>query len=189
MARSEARLQFDIWQRGLSGASPHAKLLYAVVLTEQTVNHAGVGRLCLPLWAANAGLSLAEAEKALGELCDGRWLLTDETTYEVLVRTFVRNDGVAKEPYVLKGALKEALLTQSPQLRVAIAAELRRLPPRQPDGVSKSGRPVTYPDPHATADVLDPPHDPKPTRNPPERVSESSQNPLEHRGEGEGEGE
>lgn len=172
MARSEARLQFGCWRTGLTGLSPHAKLLYCVLLTEPTLNHCGVGRACLPLWAENASLTMEEAEKALRELTDGSWVLLDESTYEVFVRTLIRNDGVAAQPYVLKGALREALLAESPRIRVALAAELRRLPARAPDGVSKTGRKVTYPDPHETADLLDPPSTPKPTRKAPETLFE-----------------
>lgn len=190
MARSEARLQFGMWRSGLDGATSQAKLLYCVLLTEPTLNHCGVGAIRMSRWAKDAGFTMAETEKALGELSDGQWVLLDEDTEEVFVRTLIRNDGVADQPYVLKGALREALMTVSPRLRVALAAELRRLPPRKPDGVSKSGRKVTYPDPHETADVLDPPHDPKPSRNPVERVSEVSENPSEspHGGGGGGGG-
>lgn len=189
MARSEARLQFGIWQDGLAGASPHAKLLYCVLLTEPTLNHCGIGRLCPPLWATNAGLSTDETAKALAELCDGMWVLTDETTYEVFVRTLIRNDGVSEQPYMLKGALKEALQTRSRRLREALAAELRRLPPRRPDGVSKAGKPVIYPDPHATADLLDPPVKPRPSQDPPETLFDGAENPPETpRGRGGGRG-
>lgn len=189
MARSEARLQFGMWRKGLSGATPHAKLVYCVLLTEPTLNHCGVGRHCPQLWADNAGLTLEETEKALAELCDGAWVLVDTSTYEVFVRTLIRNDGVAAQPYVLKGALREALTTESPRIRVALASELRRLPPRAEDGVSKTGRKVTYPDPHETADLLDPPDTPKPTRNPPERVSGTAMDPSESHSKGKGEGE
>ncbi|MEX1104347.1 MAG: hypothetical protein WED87_08860 [Dehalococcoidia bacterium] len=189
MARSEARLQFGIWRAGLNGVSPHAKLLYCVLLTEPTLNHSGVGRACLPLWAENAGLTEEEAGKALRELTDGAWVLVDESTYEVFVRTLIRNDGVAVQPYMLKGALREALLTVSPRIRVALAGELRRLPPRQEDGTSKVGKKVTYPDPHATADVLDPPPAPKPTRKGSETLFDRAVDPSESQSKGKGEGE
>lgn len=196
MARSEARLQFGIWRDGLDGLSPHAKLLYVVLLTEPTVNHAGVGAVRVALWARNANLTVAETQKALAELVDGTYVLMDDETEEVFVRTMIRNDGVWKQPYVLKGALQEALLTTSRFLRRALAGELRKLPPRQPDGVSKAGRPVIYPDPHAAADVLDPQDSPPPVRkpspDPSETLSEGSQDgskTLGGRGGGRGGGE
>lgn len=161
MARSEARLQFGMWRTGLDGRSAHAKLVYAVLLTEPTLSQCGVGAVRLSRWARDASLTTAETEKALSELAGDdpmtAQVLIDDDTEEVLVRTLIRNDGVANQPYVLKGALKEALQVVSPLLRRVLASELRKLPPRQPDGVSKAGKPVTYPDPHATADLLDPP--------------------------------
>lgn len=195
MARSEARLQFNIWRGGLDGLSPNAKLLYVVLLTEPTINHAGVGAMRVALWARNASLTVAETQKALDELVDGTYLLMDDETEEVFVRTMIRNDGVWKQPYVLKGALQEALLTTSESLRRALAGELRKLPPKKPDGVSKAGKPVIYPDPHAAADLLDPKDSPPPVRkpspDPSERVSEGSQDgskTLGGRGRGRGRG-
>lgn len=178
MARSEARLQFGIW-RGLDGLGADGKLLYAVLLTEPTINHAGVGAVRLALWARNASLTAEEAQKALASLVDSQHVLVDEETEEVFVRTMIRNDGVWKQPYVLKGALQEALLTNSAAIRRALATELRKLPPRQPDGVSKAGKPIHYPDPHAAADLLDPQDSPppvrKPSTDPSETLSEGSQ--------------
>lgn len=166
MARSEARLQFGMWRAGLNGFSAHAKLLYAVLLTEPTINHCGVGAIRLSRWAKDASLTIAETEKALSELTAGdplvAPLLLDDDTDEVLVRTLIRNDGVADQPYVLKGALREAVRAQSPLIRWVLAAELRKLPPRQPDSVARNGRKVTYPDPHAVADQLAPEGSPRP---------------------------
>lgn len=171
MARSEARLQFGCWRTGLTGLGPHEKLLYCVLLTEPTLNHCGVGAVRMTRWAKDASLSIRETEKALAVLCDGEWVFVDDDTEELFVRSLIRNDGVVNQPYVLKGALREAVLTSSPRIRVALAAELRKLPPRPADGMSKAGKPVTYPDPHATADLLDPPGSPKPTRKALETLS------------------
>lgn len=183
MARSEARLQFGMWRAGLDGLSPHSKLVYCVLLTEPTLNHCGVGAVRMSRWAKDASLTIADTEKALQELVDGGFVVVDDDTEEVFVRTLIRNDGVAAQPYVLKGALREAVQTASAQIRRVLASELRKLPPQQPEGVSKRGTKVVYPDPHATADVLDPAPPVKPTRkgpetlfdgDPSERVSEGS---------------
>jgi hypothetical protein len=180
MARSHARLQFDIWRGGLGGLGPNEKLLYCVLLTEPTLNHCGIGAMRVSRWAKDASLTMEETEKALRHLSDGAYVYVDEDTEEVFVRTLIRNDGVADQPYVLKGALREALLASSPRIRKALAGELRKLPPRQPDGLSKTGRKVTYPDPHATADVLDPPPPgSKATRKAPETLFEGAENPSE----------
>lgn len=185
MARSEARLQFGMWRAGLDGLGPLAKLVYCVLLTEPTLNHCGVGAVRMSRWAKDASLTIADTEKALQELIHGTFIVVDDDTEEVFVRTLIRNDGVAAQPYVLKGALREAVLTASPVIRQALAGELRKLPPKAPDGTSKAGKRVVYPDPHATADELWPvsrPTPPKPTRKGPETLFDA--NPSETLSEG-----
>lgn len=172
MARSEARLQFGCWRGGLEGHSAHAKLMYAVLLTEPTINHAGVGAIRIARWAKEASLTIAETEQALKELGEGDMpqVIVDDDTDEVFVRTLVRNDRVAEQPYVLKGALKEALGTTSLAIRRSLAAELRKLPPKKADGESRKGGKVVYPDPHATADLIDPGPPPDPGTVPSETL-------------------
>lgn len=180
MARSEARLQFGIWREGLEGRGAHAKLLYAVLLTEPTINHAGVGAIRLGKWARNASLTVEETESALAELEGSFHVFVDEVTDEILVRTMIRNDGVADQPYVLKGAINEALRTESQPLRRVLAEELRKLPARKPDGVSKAGKTVVYPDPHRAAEDLDPggpPDKPRGSGDSPETLFGGAQKP------------
>lgn len=197
MARSEARLQFGIWRGGLDGLGAHAKLMYCVLLTEPSLNHCGVGVVRLERWAKDASLTIADTEKAIQELAAGGWVLVDDDSGEVFVRTLIRNDGIAAQPYVLKGALREAMKTESKAIRLCLASELRKLPPKQPDGTSKRGGRVVYPDPYATADLLDPPRPPQASKkgsetlfdvDPSERVSGGSRNHPEREGGGGGGG-
>lgn len=156
MARSQANLQFGVF-RGLAGLSLQAKLLYLAILVDPAVNQSGVGVLRLSRWARELEVEHGDAAKALAELDAARFVLADYDTDEILVRTLIRNDGVADQPNVLLSALRHAVLCESPRLRRALAAELRRLPPKPPDKVHPtSGRRYVYPDPHAVADELDP---------------------------------
>lgn len=154
MARSEARLQFSIWD-GLQEVPAIGKYVYMVILTDETINHAGVGRLSVSLWAQNAGLSEDDIERGIAALEREPQIVVDRRTQEILVRTLIRRDRVAEQPYVLKAALKDALRTRSPRLRQVLAGELRKLPHQPPDGMSSTGRPIRYPDPHAAAAELD----------------------------------
>lgn len=174
MARSEARLQFGCWRKGLDGLGPFAKLVYAVLLTEPTLSHCGVGAIRRGRWAKEASLTVPETEAALQELAAGPLpqVIVDDDTDEVFVRTLIRNDRVADQPYVLKGALREALKVESPRIRRLLAAELRKLPPKQPDSTSKRGATVSYPDPHATADELERDLPPEPTGKGSETLSQ-----------------
>jgi hypothetical protein len=54
---------------------------------------------------------------SLDRLADARFVVVDEDTEEVLVRTFIRNDGNYKIPNVLKSMLQVAEGTQAPALR------------------------------------------------------------------------
>lgn len=185
MARSHARLQIGVFSTDddLRACSPHAKLLYVVLLQDPALNNAGVVVLREAMWADDAGLTDDELEKALLELVDRRFVVVDRRTAELLVRTFIRNDKVYEQPNVLKGALAQAAQILSPALRRSLASELRRLPPKQPDKPGKNGRLVVYPDPHACAALLDPndpPDNPSsnPSRNPSAKGSDNpSTNP------------
>lgn len=182
MARSQANLQFRIF-RSLAGLSPEAKLLYVEILVDPTVNQAGVGTRRIGRWARELELDDAVVEKALDELDHGRFVLADPDTDEILVRTLIRNDGVADQPNVLRSALRAAVLCESPRLRRALAAELRRLPaaPAPVEMPQRKGerkpRVFRYPDPHAVADELDPPGPTTPVHEP---FTEPSQNPSEN---------
>lgn len=156
MARSEARLHFDVME-GLRGLSKEAKLLYmGALLVEPTVNQAGVGALRERRWAKETELSLEETQRALDELDAGRFVFVDYDTEEVLVRTIIRRDKVAERPNVLWAACRVAEQVRSPRLRHELADELRKLPPKPPDKPTRSGGLFVHPDPHAVADRIDP---------------------------------
>lgn len=180
MPRAEARLKAGIWI-GLRGVSPHAKLLYAVILTESSLQHCGIAAYQLDKWTEQAELTPSEAEKAFAELNASRHVLRDR--WEILVRTYIRHDGIAEQPNMLKAALKGAALIESPFLRRALAVELRKLPPQRPAEVKeRNGRAFLfeYPDPHACADEIDPPDVVvEPFPNPSERVPEGFGNPSD----------
>lgn len=166
MGRSQANLHFGIFD-GLLGLSLEAKLLYFRLLVEDTVNQAGIGALRMSLWARKIELSQGATEKALQELDENRFVFVDYDTEQILIRTLIRRDGVADVPNVLWAACRAALQLQSPRLRRELAAELRKLPPKPADKVNeKTGRSYVYPDPHGTADAIDPGPDSTPGSHP-----------------------
>lgn len=162
MGRSQANLKLDVFD-GLRGLSKDAKLLYFALLVEPTVNQAGVGALRERRWAKDTELTATEVGKALQELDAKYYVLVDEDTEEVLVRTIIRRDGVAEQPNLLWAACRAAPLLRSVRLRRVLAAELRKLPPKPPPTQGKNGRLYEHPDPHATADAIDPAPSPDPT--------------------------
>lgn len=155
MARSEARLLFGVME-GLHGLATESKVLYIALLVEPTLNQAGIGALRETRWAKETELPLDVTREALRELDDKRYVLVDDDTEEVFVRTLIRNDGVADRPNVLWAACRAAEMVRSPRLRRALAQELRKLPPQPPDKTTKSGGVYVHPDPHTVADKIDP---------------------------------
>ncbi|GAA0897855.1 hypothetical protein [Pseudonocardia zijingensis] len=180
MARSHVRLQFGMWRKeGHDDTSKDARWLYVTILSDETLNQAGMVRLSIDLWADDAGMTSEEAREALRELVERRFVVVDR--HELLVRTFIRNDGVADQPNVLRNALELARQIRSPTIRRALAAELRKLPlappPREIAGKGGSKRMFVYPDPHAVADEIDPALPPPPSGLPIEGSTDVSSNP------------
>jgi hypothetical protein len=153
MARTHARVLCAIWNDPDWTALEYGpQWLYQALLSQGSLNHAGVIGLTVRRWArGSSNMTVSEIEKWLGQLADSRFVVVDEDTEELLIRSFVRNDGVADQPNVLKAALQDARQVVSPLLRAVLADELRRLPAKREDTVR-----MKYPDPHAVADAIDP---------------------------------
>lgn len=130
MAREHARILCSIWQPGddFRDRTPGAQRLYFLVLSQRELNNAGVIPLMTSKWArCSAATTVDDIEKDLQELEQHRYLVVDRDTDEVLVRTFVRNDGIAKQPNMLKSALRSARQIESAAIRAVLALELLKL--------------------------------------------------------------
>lgn len=163
MARNHAR-----WQIGslssdpeLRALTPHEKLAYWFIIQDTYLNPAGVIIMCPESWAEDLGMSEPEMDRALEGLHEQRFVVKDHKSHELLVRSFIRWDGIADQPNVLKQSLEHARRIKSPHLRRALAAELRRLPPAPaPKQMKNSTKVMYYPDPHACADEIEVPGTP-----------------------------
>jgi hypothetical protein len=129
MAREYGRILCGIWTDPQWRArSPLAQWLYFLLISQRAINTCGVLPLQVSKWARGSeAVTVADVETALAELSQHRYVVVDGDTEEVLVRSFIRNDGVAKHPNMLKNALRVARQVESPLLRAALAQELRRL--------------------------------------------------------------
>jgi hypothetical protein len=130
MARAYAQIHQRIWAdpewRALDG---DAQLLYLLLMSQPSLDLAGVLPLQTRRWASCVADWTAPAiDMALTRLADARFVVVDQDTEEVLIRSFIRNDGGYKTPGVLKSALKSAEAVQSPAIRSALFIELGRLP-------------------------------------------------------------
>jgi len=134
MARSHARILVTIWADPEWRALPRdAQWLYVLLVSQPQITHCGVLQIPRRGWAAlSADEDNAEAiERATRILVERRFLVLDDDTDEILVRTFMRHDGVATgPPGTLKNALIAARSVVSPALRRALFLELSRLDQR-----------------------------------------------------------
>ncbi|MER7433159.1 hypothetical protein ABT341_00365 [Pseudonocardia alni] len=122
--------------------SESAQRLYWLILAQKDLNSAGMLATNYTRWAKACNATSAERIRQVAwELHDRRYVLLDESTEEAFVRSLMRRDEIARQPQLLKNALRLAPQTDSPFLRHELAAELRRL-----------GRD----DASATADEIDP---------------------------------
>src|SRR3954447_16815038 len=102
MAREYARLRIDIWiDDNFRRLSPPAQHLYFVLLTSPSLSYCGVsdwrpGRIA----AAAAGWTAEAVEAAGRELTECQYIVPDAGTEEVLIRSFIRHDGLMKESRV-----------------------------------------------------------------------------------------
>lgn len=129
MARSHGRIYSVIWSDpDFLALTPTAQRLYLFLLTQPDLNQAGLVALRTRRWSRSAKALNADSLAAdLAELETARFVLVDEDTEEVLLRTFVRNDGVHRQPNVMRRMGEDALEIASPQLRRGLLAELLKL--------------------------------------------------------------
>lgn len=187
MAREHARILCSIWRPDSTfrDRSPDAQRLYFLLLSQRELNNAGVMPLMVSKWArCSPGTTVEDVEKALNELVEHRFVLVDRDTEELLVRSFMRNDGTLKHPYTRRSATRSAEQIESLELRREAARELVRI--GHPEGVEAALRldpdatTTTRPDPIATASE-------QPNSTTPKQPDATPSNPRRGWG-GEGEG-
>ena len=138
MAREYARIKVSIWNDNdwRETMSLPAQALYTTLLTDPGINLAGVcdwrpNRIARKSRGATVDLiRAAAAELQDGPRVDGsgpaRFVLVDEETEEILIRSFVRHDDVLKSPNMTVAMCNAQGMTASPLLREWIAWEAWR---------------------------------------------------------------
>lgn len=103
--------------------------LYCLLISYSTRDHAGVLPMTLKRWArCTAGASVESVRSSLATLSERGFVVVDFDTEEVLIRTFIRNDEVYKQPKVMISAMKSAVLVESMPIRWSLYEEVRRVP-------------------------------------------------------------
>lgn len=130
MARGHGRILTSIWDDDdFLDLDEREQRLYLFLISQPNLNHAGLLPLTLRRWSRKAkGLTSAELEKRLQALETARFIVLDDDTEELLIRSFVRNDGVWKQPKVMGAMVSGALEISSRRLRRALLDEVDRIP-------------------------------------------------------------
>lgn len=134
MARDHASIRIDIWNDDdFRDLTANAQLLYLQLLSSATLNYAGVADWRPPRIAGlSKDATRTSVQKAADELAARLFIVIDEETEEVLLRSFLKHDGLLMKPNVTKAMVAAFAKTTSPTLRGVIVHELNRLHDRNP---------------------------------------------------------
>ena len=128
MAREYARVKLTIWtDPDFHSLTGDAQRLYFVLLTNGSLNLCGVtdwreARLS----ALCSDWDIPTIRNAALELGNADLIAIDPNTEEVLVRSFVRHDGVLKSPNITRAMVKDYGTIASHKLRALVSREVRR---------------------------------------------------------------
>lgn len=135
MARDRASIRVDMWAdddwRDLTEGAQH---LYMLLLSHPTLNYAGVaewrpGRLA----AMTSGKSSEKVTADAAELEAHLFIVVDADTEEVLIRSFVKHDGLLKQPKLAVSMTKAFAGIASKKIRQVLAFEVQKLREREAD--------------------------------------------------------
>jgi hypothetical protein len=135
MAKSFAQIRPDIWLdddfRALTAGAQH---LYFVMLTDPGLSYAGIADW-KPLRIAQraAEWPVQSLMRAAVELSYAHFLVFDQDTEEVMVRSFMRHDGLLKQPRMAVSVAKAFGTIGSNKLRAVVVHELLRLKREGPE--------------------------------------------------------
>jgi hypothetical protein len=130
MARGHGRILTSIWEDSdFLKLDEKEQRFYLFLISQPNLNHAGLLPLTLRRWSRKAhGMTSADVEKRLQSLDDAQFIVMDDDTEELLIRSFVRNDGVWRMPKVMGAMVSGALEISSRRLQLALLAEMDRIP-------------------------------------------------------------
>lgn len=135
MPREYAQIKLGIWaDDDFRALSPHAQHLYMVLLTQPSLSHCGAAD-----WRPNRIAALSAGWSSEDVCCAGKeleergYLVIDEATEEVLIRSYIRNDGLMKQPKMAVAMATAHAGLASSVLRGVVVHEMKRLREDFPD--------------------------------------------------------
>ncbi|MDR6861948.1 hypothetical protein [Phycicoccus sp. 3266] len=135
MARTHMRLHVSVWEDDDWLALTSAQqTVYLALCSSKDTSWCGVHPL-LPqrLVGSSKDLTDRRVADALRVLAHRKFLVVDDRTAEILVRTFVRHDGILAQPNVAKAMVKAMDRVRSKRILTSIRTELARELEDNPD--------------------------------------------------------
>lgn len=129
MAREWARIVLSIWEdEDFTALKPMPQWLYLAIVSHRDLSYCGVWPWLPARLVRNAeGMSVGKIRTYTRDLVLQGFVLLDRQTGELLVRSYVRYDGVLVNPNMGKAVARAVLAVHSPTLRQTVTRELARL--------------------------------------------------------------
>jgi hypothetical protein len=125
MARSYAKLYVTVWGSDFRTLTRGAQHLYFQLMSNPKLSSAGCVAIQARKWAAQSSDSTpADVERALDELAQHRYILVDDDTEELLIRSFIRHDRGHRNQFLRKSIETAITTIESPRLREHARLEL-----------------------------------------------------------------
>lgn len=135
MAREYAQIRLDMGtDDDFRRLSPAAQHLYFQLLISPTLSYCGVADWRPGRIAALAGGWSAKAVRiAADELAQGLFVVIDDDSEEILVRSFIKHDGLLRNPKTSVSMVNAFGAVASPRIRGVIVHELKKIRQARPD--------------------------------------------------------
>lgn len=135
MPREKASINLDVWSDSTFRAlTAPAQFLYFKLMSHPKLDYCGVvefhpGRLA----ALSSEQTIDEVMVAAAELSDAFWIVVDQSTDEVMVRGYLRHDGVLRQPKLAVSCALAYSAVASNKIRAVIVHEVQRFKRENPD--------------------------------------------------------
>lgn len=121
MPRTEARIFTRIWKDPeFRGLNLESQWFWFCILSQADLSYCGVLPYSPGRWADLGNTTGAKVRAAVRETIAARFIVLDEKTEEVWVRTLIHNDGVLDQPNLIRAMAKDFGAVLSPQIRAGI---------------------------------------------------------------------
>ena len=157
MARKYAPILPEIWSDAdFRALSADAQRVYLLAFSQPNITYAGVVPYTARRWARMCSDTTPDdIDKAIDELRSGErpFVVLDEETEELWVRSFVKNNEILRQPNLAKAMWASVPQILSPTIRAAFDAMIAALPEPQAKGSRKGSPNPTGTPPEGLFDV------------------------------------